>query len=68
MGDLFAPKSPPIQPPARMPDIDDPAVREAQRKKRMEMAMRGGRSSTFLSDRERTTGDTYSSPKAGVAA
>lgn len=43
-------KTPRIPPPTRMPDEADPAVLEAQRRKRAEMALRGGRQSTILTD------------------
>lgn len=50
MGALFgkAPKPTPVQ---RMPDANSQAVLEAERRKRMEIANRQGRTSTILSRR-----------------
>ncbi len=54
MGSLFSkpdiPKPPPLPPPVRMPDPQDPAALEAKRRKQQEIAMRGGRVSTMLTD------------------
>lgn len=51
MGGLFKkPDIPKPEPPARMPDEEDPAVIEARRKRAAEAQRRGGRASTILSD------------------
>lgn len=48
MGGLFS--KPKMPEPVRMPDPEDKAVREAQRRRREELAARGGRDSTILSE------------------
>lgn len=51
MGGLFKqPKPPKVPEPARMPDLQDPAALEAKRRQLQNIAMRGGRDSTILSD------------------
>ena len=50
MGDLFG-KAPKPTPVPRMPDSNSQAVLEAERRKRMEIASRQGRTSTILSRR-----------------
>lgn len=45
------PKPPPVQPPPRMPDPQDPAVLEAQKQAQAAIAARTGRQSTILSSR-----------------
>lgn len=51
MAALFRrPKPPPVQPPAPMPDINDPAVREAGRNAQADAMSRSGRSSTILTE------------------
>jgi hypothetical protein len=45
---MFSPKLPKPEPVVRMPDPQDPAVLEAQRKKRRELLASGGRESTDL--------------------
>lgn len=59
MGGLFKSKveKPKVEPPQRMPDEEDPAAKEARRKKLAEMRVRGGRESTILSQElSNTTG------------
>lgn len=47
MGALFSkPKAPNV---TRMPDVNDPVIRQAQDRKRREISGRSGRSSTMLS-------------------
>lgn len=50
MGALFGgtPSPPKPKPPAPMPDASDPAILEAQRRRRAAMATSGGRASTVL--------------------
>lgn len=49
MGEMFKkPKPPALQPVTRMPDDKDPAVLEAQNRKRQQIASRGGRTSTVM--------------------
>lgn len=50
MSGLFKAKTPKVEKPTRMPDPEDPALLEAKRRKRAEIAARGGRESTILSD------------------
>lgn len=46
MGSLFGkPKAPT---PVRMPDANDPAIKQSEERKRREIASRSGRSSTML--------------------
>ena len=66
MGDIFAPSKPATQPPARMPDREDPAVKEAERRRTLEAMQRGGRQGTFLSGGGQATGDTYAADKMGA--
>jgi hypothetical protein len=47
---LFKPSTPKVEAPSPMPDEQDPALLEARRRKQAEMAARGGRQSTILSD------------------
>lgn len=48
-GGMFSkPKTPALQPVTRMPDDKDPAVLEAQARKRQQIASRGGRTSTVM--------------------
>lgn len=49
MGGLFG-STPKVEPPSRMPDPQDPAVLEAKRREQAEIAARGGRQSTILTD------------------
>ena len=60
IGKLFSPKMPAVQPAVRMPDAQDPAALEAQRKKRADLSAGQGRASTDL------TGNSYVSDKLGV--
>lgn len=55
---------PTVTPPARMPDPEDPAVKEAARRKQAEILSRGGRTSTILTGRPGTvpSADSYGSP------
>lgn len=48
-------KEPKVQPPVRMPDPENPALIEADRRKREEIGLRGGRQSTIMTDAPRTT-------------
>lgn len=65
MGGLFSgPKTPAPKEPAPMPDQDSDAVREAARRKRMEIMGRAGRSSTILTKPEDRGGD-YAGTKLG---
>ncbi len=50
MAGLFKPNLPPIPDPVRMPDPEDPALREAERQRIAQMKLRGGRLSTIMSD------------------
>jgi hypothetical protein len=50
MAGLFKPNLPPIPDPVRMPDPQDPALREAERQRIAEMKLHGGRLSTIMSD------------------
>ena len=50
MGSLFKPKMPKVEPAARMPDPEDPAVLAARRQQMAEQRRRGGRESTIMSD------------------
>jgi len=54
MGSLFEDPPPPPKPapPAPMPDSESPQVKEAERRRVAEWAMRGGRQSTILSQEE----------------
>lgn len=47
MGALFGKAKAPT--PVRMPDVNDPVIRQSQEKKRREIAGRSGRDSTMLS-------------------
>lgn len=47
---MFSPKTPKVEAPSRMPDPEDPALLEARRRRQQEIAARGGRDSTILSD------------------
>lgn len=67
MGDLFA-STPEIQTPqpVRQPDVMDPALLEAERKRKAELLARGGRRSTILSEGTDTTvGGTYTGKALG---
>lgn len=66
MGGLFpkAPKTPEPKPVAPMPDADSDAVREAARRKNMDIMSRAGRSSTILTTPENRGGD-YAGTKLG---
>lgn len=65
MGGLFSqPKTPAPKPVATMPDQDSDAVREAARRKNMDIMSRAGRSSTILTKPEDRGGD-YSGSKLG---
>lgn len=56
-GGLFkTPKAPALQPVTRMPDEKDPAVLEAQARKRQQIASRGGRTSTVMTGGGDSTG------------
>lgn len=59
MGSLFG-KKPKVAEPVRMPDPEDPETREAEDRRRRQIAARSGRSSTIMT-RDRDTG-------AGTAA
>lgn len=53
MAALFRPpKKPAVQPPAPMPDINDPAVREAGRRQQQDALASSGRGSTILTEEE----------------
>lgn len=54
MGSLF--KRPKPEAPARMPDAEDPRVREAEDRRRREIAARSGRQSTILTRRSSGSG------------
>ena len=45
-----APKPPKVQPPAKMPDAEDPEMIEARRRRLEQMRATGGRQSTLLGD------------------
>lgn len=47
MGSLFGKPKPPAV--VRMPDTNDPVIRQSEERKRREIAARSGRSSTMLS-------------------
>lgn len=65
MGGLFKqPKTPEPKPVATMPDQDSDAVREAARRKNMDIMSRAGRSSTILTTPENRGGD-YAGTKLG---
>ena len=61
MGKLFGggstPKPTPVQ---RMPEQDDPAVKEAERQRQLAIRQRSGRASTVLSRANQTGGGTGS--------
>ena len=70
MGGMFNPKPTPlppppeVKPPAPMPDINSPQVRERKRQTAADIMGRAGRQSTILtapSDRA----DSYAAPKLG---
>lgn len=50
MAGLFGGEKPKVEAPSRMPDSEDPAIKEERRRKLEEMRKRGGRDSTILSD------------------
>jgi hypothetical protein len=51
MAGIFSkPKMPQLPKPVRMPDPEDPSIREQRRRRQEQMASRGGRDSTILSD------------------
>lgn len=56
MANLFKPKTPKVEAPAKMPDPEDPAIIAERRKKIAEERQRGGRESTIMS--ESLTGST----------
>lgn len=61
MGMMFGggPKAPPPPPPPMpMPDLLDPAFRDAQRREREKALSRSGRMSTILSGGDEYSGDT----------
>lgn len=67
MAGMFGSKPTP-QAPAPMPDNNNPAVLEAQRKAAMDAMARSGRSSTILSgsgDRSSSNPDSYSGKTLG---
>lgn len=47
---LFKGKTPKIEPPMRMPDMQDKSVMEARRQRIQRDRQRGGRDSTIMSD------------------
>lgn len=49
MGDIFS--RPKVTPPARMPDVNDPAIKAAEERQRQAILSRSGRSSTILTPR-----------------
>ena len=57
MGSLFKPKTPAPTPVTRMPDAEDPAVKEAEERKRRAAMARGGRSATIMTSRDRGDGN-----------
>lgn len=65
MGALFGSKNK-MQPTpvARMPDPEDPAVKDEERRKRLAIAARSGRASTILTPRRPTTGGAGTVPYA----
>jgi hypothetical protein len=67
LGALFSRPKP--QPPARMPDAEDPRVMAAERKRRNELSAGSGRVSTILSRGSGSAGGTqaYSSSLLGAA-
>jgi hypothetical protein len=58
LGALFSRPKP--QPPARMPDAEDPRVMAAERKRRNELTAGSGRVSTILSRGSGSAGGTQS--------
>lgn len=50
LASIFSAKTPKPTPTARMPDLQDPALLEARRKKIASMKGRSGREGTILSD------------------
>jgi hypothetical protein len=51
MSGLFKkPEQPKLPPVTRMPDQEDPAIKEERRRRAAEMRQRGGRDSTIMSD------------------
>lgn len=71
MGSLFKPKTPAPTPVTRMPDAEDPAVKEAEERKRRAAMTRGGRTSTIMTARDREGGSpgtsTYRNSLLGQA-
>jgi hypothetical protein len=65
MASLLAPKVPKPTPPAPIVDENDPAVREAGRKRRVEQSAGGGRQSTILSGGGSNMAAEYSGQKMG---
>lgn len=66
MANLFKkPKPPPVQPPAPMPDVDDPALKEAQRQTTLDILSRSGRSSTVLTPADEKDSREYSRRSLG---
>lgn len=67
MGALFGKAKAPT--PVRMPDANDPIIRQSEERKRREIASRSGRSSTMLSRNTSGEGGTqaYASSLLGSA-
>ena len=67
MAGLFGrPKTPEVKPPAPMPDENDPAQREAARRRVSSMRATSGRRSTILSGEGMgSMGEDYSKAKLG---
>jgi hypothetical protein len=66
MGALFKKQKPtPVQPPAPMPDVDDPALKEAQRQSTLDILSRSGRSSTILTPADEKDSREYSRKSLG---
>lgn len=66
MAGLFSkPKTPEVKPPAPMPDMNDPAVMAADRKRRAGMVAQGGRRSTLAGDGGGMVSNEYTQDKMG---
>ena len=65
IGDLF--KKPKVSKPADMPSMADPAIRDAEERKKREIAGRGGRASTILTQRGEAGTSAYGNSLLGQA-
>lgn len=61
MGGLFGSKTPKAEPVQRMPDAEDPALKEAKRRAAASASARSGRASTVMSRTNRATTDASAS-------